>query len=337
MAVYRATGGDDWTKNAKWLTDAPIGDWYGVETNEQGRVTGLRLGGWDETAREYVGNGLTGMLSPELGALSHLRRLEIEGNSGLTGPIPAALGNLANLESLFLQGNWLTGSIPPALGRLGNLGWLGLDDNALTGSIPAELGNLTNLRGLTLSGSALSGPLPESLSRLSALRSLNLDGSGLCVPPTPAMQAWAAALSDFRVAVCVGSVAFSRVVTRLDVLVDTMAAVADLDGDGRDDVLAVEYQESNTGTPEERLTKTPLRVFINVGDGSFRHAPELVARTIDVRTPIVVADDFNGDGRADLAVFDAGVYVNEHRSGYGNPPQLFLSSQGFRYRIVVNY
>ena len=25
-----------------------------------GRVTGLRLGGWDETARRHVGNGLTG-------------------------------------------------------------------------------------------------------------------------------------------------------------------------------------------------------------------------------------------------------------------------------------
>ena len=308
VAVYRATGGDDWTDNANWLSDAPLRDWHGVETNEQGLVTGLRLGGWDETAREYIGNGLTGSLPSELGALSHLQWLEIGGNGGLTGPIPAALGNLANLESLFLQENRLTGPIPAALGRLGNLGWLGLDGNELTGSIPADLGNLKNLRGLTLTG------------------------NGLCVPDTPAMRAWVAAISDFSGVFCVGSVAFSRVVTRLDVLVDTMAVVADLDGDGRDDILAVEYQEFNAGTPEERLTKTPLRVFINVGDGSFKHAPELVAGTIDVRTPIVVADDFNGDGRADLAIFDAGVYVNEHRSGYGNPPQLYLSSPDGRLR-----
>ena len=51
-----------------------------------------------------------------------------------------------------------------------------------------------------------------------------------------------------------------------------------------------------------------------------------------MRTPIVVADDFNGDGRADLAVFDAGVYVLEESLGYGNPPQLFLSSQNGRLR-----
>ena len=329
-AVYRATGGDDWTDNANWLSDAPLRDWHGVETNEQGLVTGLRLGGWDERAREYVGNGLTGMLSPELGTLSHLRWLEIGGNIGLTGPIPAALGNLANLESLLLQANWLTGSIPSALGRLGNLGWLGLDDNALTGSIPAELGNLTNLRGLTLSGNALSGPLPESLSWLSALRSLNLDGSGLCVPDTPAMQAWAAALSDFRVAVCVGSVAFSRIVTQPDLgRLDYVVAVADLDSDGRDDdILAGGREEYNLdGMPEERFVKTTLRVFIGEGDGSFRHAPELVEGVIDARVPRVVTADLNSDSRVDLAIFDHGVFVDEQSLGYGIPPQLFLSSE----------
>lgn len=78
------------------------------------------------------------------------------------------------------------------------------------------------------------------------------------------------------------------------------------------------------------MIKAPLHVF--VGEGSFTRASELVAGTIDVRTPIVVADDFNGDGRADLAVFDAGVYVLEESLGYGNPPQLFLSGPGGRLR-----
>ena len=69
-----------------------------------------------------------------------------------------------------------------------------------------------------------------------------------------------------------------------------------------------------------------------MGDGSFRHAPELIEGTIAVRSPIVVADDFNSDGRADLAVFDEGVYVFAGRKGYGNPPQLFLSSPAGRLR-----
>ena len=177
----------------------------------------------------------------------------------------------------------------------------------------------------------LSGPLPASLTRLSVLDRLNIDRTGLCVPDEPAMEAWVAALSDFRGAVCVGSVSFSRVVTQPDVFVDAVAAVADLDGDGRNDILAMKGLEYN-GAREERLTKTPLRLFVSVGDGSFRHAPELVAGTIDVRTPIVVADDFNGDGRVDLAVFDYGVYVVEQSVGVGNPPQLFLSGPDGRLR-----
>ena len=355
-AIYRATGGDDWTDNTNWLSNAPLEDWYGVEVAD-GRVTGLRLGDWDESVRKIVGNGLTGSLPPELGTLSRLRSLAAAGNSGLTGPIPPELGNLANLETLSLQQNWLTGSIPAALGRLTNLERFWLQDNALTGSVPTELGNLLSLRILVAGGNLLSGPvppefgnlsslvdlylgntmlsgpLPASMSGLSALESLSLDESGLCVPDSPAMRAWVATVADFSGAFCEGSVSFLRVLTQPGLgRLDNVLAVADLNGDGRDDILAGEYLEHNVATPEERLTKVTLRVFVGEGDGIFRHAPELVEGTIDARIPVVVADDFNGDGRADLAVFDAGVYVVEQNSGYGNPPQLFLSGPDGRLR-----
>ena len=106
---------------------------------------------------------------------------------------------------------------------------------------------------------------------------------------------------------------------------NTTLAVADFNGDGRNDLLAGGPWEYNVAA-EDRLTKAPLRLFVAVEeDGKFRHAPELIEGTIDARSAIVVADDFNGDGRADLAVFDAGVYVVEESVGVGNPPQLFLS------------
>ena len=84
--------------------------------------------------------------------------------------------------------------------------------------------------------------------------------------------------------------------------------------------------------PVNSLVKSTRHIFVGEKDGSFTYAPELVAGTIDARIPIVVADDFNGDGRADLAVFDYGGYVFSERQGYGNPPQLFLSNPDGRLR-----
>ena len=53
----------------------------------------------------------------------------------------------------------------------------------------------------------------------------------------------------------------------------------------------VKMQYSQAFLPPRR----PLRddVFVGMGDGSFEHAPELIDGTIAVRSPIVVADDFN--------------------------------------------
>ena len=47
-ALYRATDGPNWTDNTNWLTDAPLGQWYGVTTDRAGRVLELDLSGyWD--------------------------------------------------------------------------------------------------------------------------------------------------------------------------------------------------------------------------------------------------------------------------------------------------
>ena len=172
-ALYEATDGANWDSNANWLSDRPIGEWYGVIADLSGRVTELSLNF----------NQLSGEIPAELGNLANLELLELEGNR-LTGEIPAELGNLANLRYLDLWQNQLSGEIPAELGNLGNLRGLLLGRNQLSGEIPAELGNLTNLEALFLEDNRLSGEIPAALGSLASLTNLDLADNQLngCVP-----------------------------------------------------------------------------------------------------------------------------------------------------------
>ena len=190
--LYDATGGRHWANAHNWLTDAPLGEWYGVDADAYGRVIALDLsfsalsgpipseiGNLRSlTALDLSANELSGPLPAELGNLSNLRILSLTGN-GLSGPIPSELGNLTNLTSLGLGSNDLSGAIPPELGNLANLTALGLPRNELSGPIPSELGNLANLTSLGLGSNDLSGAIPPELGNLANLRSLELDHNDL--------------------------------------------------------------------------------------------------------------------------------------------------------------
>ena len=166
-ALYDATGGPSWTEDTNWKTSAPLGEWHGVTTDADGRVTALSL----------YDNGLAGPLPFELAGLANLEVLEL-GLNELTGPVPAWLGSLVQLRWLGLAGRWgppgLSGHIPAELGNLANLEGLSLEWNELTGPIPGELGSLANLERLWLNGNELTGPIPRELGSLASLQSLGL-------------------------------------------------------------------------------------------------------------------------------------------------------------------
>ena len=168
VEFYDVTGGASWSERGNWLTEAPLGEWFGVKVAGDGRVTSLDLSI----------NGLTGGIPAELGSLSRLQNLHL-GENRLTGPIPAELGSLSRLRNLHLGENRLTGPIPAELGSLSHLRWLRLTDNRLTGPIPAELGSLSHLRWLRLAGNRLTGPIPPQLGSLSRLENLHLSGNQL--------------------------------------------------------------------------------------------------------------------------------------------------------------
>ena len=97
-AFFNSAGGAGWQYSINWLTDAPLGQWYGVVTDSDGQVIGLNLSH----------NGLRGEIPAELGKLTTLEWLWLRGNK-LIGEIPSELKSLVNLKQLNLAGNQLSG------------------------------------------------------------------------------------------------------------------------------------------------------------------------------------------------------------------------------------
>ena len=92
-ALYDGTGGPNWKNKTNWLSIAPLGEWYGVTTDADGRVTELNL----------EDNNLSGPVPFALAGLANLKTLNLAFNASLSGPLPQAITGLP-LESLRLEG-----------------------------------------------------------------------------------------------------------------------------------------------------------------------------------------------------------------------------------------
>ena len=160
VALYEATDGANWNRNDNWLSDAPLGEWYGVTTDDVGRVVKLDLSE----------NQLSGQFLAQLGRLTDLEWLSLWGNQ-LQGEIPPTIGSLDNVHTLSIWANQLRGSIPVELGDMASLEWAALGINQLTGPIPPELGNLANATHLDFTLNQLSGEVPPELGTWSGSRS----------------------------------------------------------------------------------------------------------------------------------------------------------------------
>ena len=86
-ALYYATDGDNWKNNDNWLSNLPLSDWYGVETNNDGCVVSLSL-------RQ---NMLYGKIPSEIGNLPNLVILDL-GFNQLTGCFTQELSDLCNIQ-----------------------------------------------------------------------------------------------------------------------------------------------------------------------------------------------------------------------------------------------
>ncbi len=129
-SFYQATGAANWSNNANWLSNRPLGEWHGVTVNGRGQVTQLNLR-----------------------------------DNNLGGSLPAELGNLSNLSIIGLARNSLSGSLPDSLGNLSGLTKLSLHDNTgLSGALPSGFTSLSNLQRLAIANTGLCAPDDEAFS-----------------------------------------------------------------------------------------------------------------------------------------------------------------------------
>ncbi|WP_418982783.1 M64 family metallopeptidase, partial [Alistipes sp.] len=132
-AIYEAAGGGGWTHNENWCTDKPLGEWYGLETDEEGHVVALSLSR----------NNLSGTISEKIGKLTKLRHLDLSWNElegDLTwqdktdSEIYSLFDKLLELESIDLSHNRLTGEfLPGNFCRMERLQRIDLSSNRLRG------------------------------------------------------------------------------------------------------------------------------------------------------------------------------------------------------------
>lgn len=143
----------------------PMSRWRGVACGLRGHRRGRVV------ALDLPELNLTGTITPALGNLTYLRRLNLLSN-GFQGILPPELGNIHDLETLQLTYNSISGQIPSSLSNCSHLIEILLNSNNLHGGVPDEIGSLRNLQILSLRKNALTGGIPSTIASLVNLKIL---------------------------------------------------------------------------------------------------------------------------------------------------------------------
>ena len=197
--IYTATDGENWTHNDGWasMTADTMGDAYGVEVDDDGRVVSINLEENNLVNSTVTGTGSSGFDQLEVisgrefpESVQNLKRLtyfNVKANA-ISGPIPQGFMELEALEWLLLSGrteqdprhnsenhpgkihafdhkNMWTGSLPQNWCRLQNLFAVEISnhqfDHGLTGPLPQSLFDLPNLELILLYSNHFTGTIPE--------------------------------------------------------------------------------------------------------------------------------------------------------------------------------
>ncbi|XP_073110730.1 polygalacturonase inhibitor 2-like [Elaeis guineensis] len=153
-------GGTKQSMEMDAMTSTACCDWYGVDCDSTGRVTGLSI---------FQDDNLTGTITPAIADLPHLNNLLLNQLPKLSGTIPTALAGLKNIQLFRIMNTAvsgpLSGAIPSSLANLPNLQALHLDHNRLSGAVPASFGSFSkdSPPDLYLFHNSLTGTIPAFL------------------------------------------------------------------------------------------------------------------------------------------------------------------------------
>ncbi|CAL5003771.1 unnamed protein product [Urochloa decumbens] len=153
----------------------PMCYWSGVACGSTGRRLGRVV------ALDLAELNLLGTITPALGNLTYLRRLNLPWNR-FYGILPPELGNLQELKHLNLSLNSMGGQIPQSLSNCSHLVNISLNDNMLQGPIPRKFSSLHNLKVLELVQNRLIGTFPPEFGSLESLTLLNVEHNNLTGP-----------------------------------------------------------------------------------------------------------------------------------------------------------
>lgn len=148
VAFYNATGGDNWINKENWCTNAPLDDWYGISTDQNGNVAYIDLnrnnltgngnlsGLKDLFSAQFIENQLTGL---NMSNCTNLELLDCRNNKSISN---LNLSGCTALEILYARDNQLTELI---LSNCVNLQSLSCGGNKLTTLNLSQNVNLTDL------------------------------------------------------------------------------------------------------------------------------------------------------------------------------------------------
>ena len=89
-SFYKALDGDKWEHKENWLSDKPLNEWYGITTDEEGKVVKIQLS-----------DTMTGKVPANL---KHLKKLQSLHLDCMAGGIRLEVNNYPSLKELRLNG-----------------------------------------------------------------------------------------------------------------------------------------------------------------------------------------------------------------------------------------